>query len=82
MFKAVFMSFSPCLGIGSRGGGGYQGIDMQPASAHFNLGSSKIEVSEVYLFDIVSTQNDHPTYVKQHVTSLQSAALPFRCGLF
>ena len=30
----------------------------------FTLGSSKIEVYETYIFDIVITQNDHPRYVK------------------
>ena len=30
----------------------------------FNPGSSKIEVFETCLFDIVTTQYDHPRYVK------------------
>ena len=30
----------------------------------FTLGSSKIEVFETCLYDIVITQNDHPRYVK------------------
>ena len=30
----------------------------------FTLGSSKTEVSEAYFFDTMTTQNDHPTYVK------------------
>ena len=30
----------------------------------FTLGSSKIEVFETYFFDIVTTQYDHPSYVK------------------
>ena len=30
----------------------------------FTLDSSKIEVSETYFFDIVITQNDHPSSVK------------------
>ena len=30
----------------------------------FTPGSSKIEVFETYFFDIVTTQNDHPRYVK------------------
>ena len=30
----------------------------------FTLDSSKIEVFETYLYDIVITQNDHPRYVK------------------
>ena len=51
------MCFSPYLGIGhaAGGGGGY---------AVFHPGSSKIKVSETYLYDTVITQNDHPSYVK------------------
>ena len=30
----------------------------------FTLGSSNIEVFETCFFDIVTTQNDHPRYVK------------------
>ena len=30
----------------------------------FNPDSSKIEVFETFLFDIVTTQNDHPSYAK------------------
>ena len=30
----------------------------------FTLDSSKMEVFETYFFDIVTTQNDHPRYVK------------------
>ena len=30
----------------------------------FTLWSSKIEVFETYFLDIVTTQNDHPRYVK------------------
>ena len=30
----------------------------------FTLGSSKIEVFETCFFDIVTTQNDHPRYIK------------------
>ena len=33
----------------------------------FTLGSSKIEVSETFFFDIMTTQHDHPRYVK-HVS--------------
>ena len=36
------------------------------------LGSSKIEVCETYFFDIVTTQNDYPTYV---VHVLQSGSV-------
>ena len=30
----------------------------------FTLGISKIEVLETYFFDVVTTQYDHPSYVK------------------
>ena len=30
----------------------------------FTPDSSKMEVFETYIFDIVTTQNDHPSYVK------------------
>ena len=30
----------------------------------FTLGSSKIEVSEIYFYDIVTTQYDHPRYIR------------------
>ena len=36
----------------------------------FTLGSSKIQVSETYLFAIVTTQNDHPRYVKHVLGSI------------
>ena len=36
----------------------------QPACAVFTLGSSKIEVFETCFFHVVTTQNDHPRYVK------------------
>ena len=61
------MCFSPYLGIGrKRGGGGMspkrlvQNLLMQ----FFTLSSSKIEVSETCLFEIVITYSDHPGYVK------------------
>ena len=39
----------------------------QPTYAVFTLCSSNIEVSETYFFDMVTTHNDHPSYVK-HVS--------------
>ena len=41
----------------------------------FTLGSSKIEVFETCFFDIVTTQNDHPRYVK-HVLGRIYVFLP------
>ena len=46
------------------GGGGSQGIGTQPAYAVFHPGSSKVEDFETYFFDMVTTQYDHPRYVK------------------
>ena len=54
------------MGAGEGGGGGFsQGIGTRPTNSAFTLGSSKIEVSETYYFDIVTTQNDHSRYVKR-----------------
>ena len=36
----------------------------------FTLGKSKIEVFKNYFFDIVTKQNDHPTYVKHVFSSI------------
>ena len=36
----------------------------QYTTCFFNLGSSKIEVFETCFFDVVTTRNDHPRYVK------------------
>ena len=41
-----------------------QGLVHNLLMQFFNLGSSKIEVFETGFFDIVTTQNDHPRYVK------------------
>ena len=50
------MCFSPYLGIRSGGGGGSpQGLVHNLLMQPFTLGSSKIEVFEPYIFDIVTT---------------------------
>ena len=46
------------------GGGSPKGLVHNLLMQFFNLGSSKIEVFETCFFDIVTTQNDHPNYVK------------------
>ena len=56
MFYAVFMCFSPYLGIGCRGGGGSpKGLVHNLLMQFFTLGSSKIEVSETYFSEPVIT---------------------------
>ena len=62
-----FMCFSLYLGIGCQGGGGVLPRDWYTHNLlmqFFTLGSLKIEVSKTYFFDIVTTQCDHPRYVK------------------
>ena len=59
MFLAVFMCFSPYLGIGCAGGGGGspKGLVHNVLVHFFSLRSSKIEVSEeADYFDIVTTK--------------------------
>ena len=52
---------------GPGGGGGLLGDRYTLLMQFFPLGSPKIEVFETCFFDIVTTQNDHPRYVK-HVS--------------
>ena len=46
------------------GGGSPKGWVHNLLMQFFTLGSSKMEVFETCFFDIVTTQNDHPRYVK------------------
>ena len=63
MFAAVFLCFAHHLHIGCKGGRGWlNGFGTQRAYAVFHFGQLKIEVFETCFFDIVITQNDHPTY--------------------
>ena len=43
----------------------------------FTLGSSKIEVFETCFFDVVTTQNDHPRYVKHVLGRVYTIFTPF-----
>ena len=58
------MWFSHYLDIGSGGGGVPKGLVHNLLMQFFTLGGSKIEVSDTFFFDIVTTQNEHPCYVK------------------
>ena len=63
------MSFSPKLGNGCRGV--CQGIGTQPAYAVFHRGQLKNRIlRNLCFFDMVTTQYDHPTYVKDVVGSI------------
>ena len=64
MFYAIFTRFSPYLGIRS-GGGSPKGWVHNLLMQFFTPDSSKIEVFKTCFFDIVTTQNDHPRYVKR-----------------
>ena len=46
------------------GGGSPKGLVHNLLMQFFTLGSLKIEVFETCFFDIVTTQSDHPRYVK------------------
>ena len=67
MFQPVFACFPSYLGIRSGGGGASMGLVHNLLMQVFTPGSSKIEVSETGFFDVVTSQNDHPRYVK-HVS--------------
>ena len=56
--------FSPYLGIRSRGGGSPKGLVHNLLMRFFTPDSRKVEVFETCFFDIVTTYNDHPSYVK------------------
>ena len=49
------MCFSPYLGIGCAGGVSPKGLAHNLLMQFFTLGSSKIDVSKTYFFDIVIT---------------------------
>ena len=55
MLWAIFMCFSPYLGIGRGGGGAPKGLVHNLLMQIFTLGSSKIEVFETYFFNTVIT---------------------------
>ena len=56
--------FLTLFGCQVRGGGGPRVLVHNLLMQFFNPDSSKIEVFETDFFDIVTTQNDHPSYVK------------------
>ena len=68
MFYAVFMCFSPYLGIGCEGRGFQTGL-VHNLLMHF---LQPIQLNN----DIVITQNEHPRYVK-HVLARIYAFLPY-----
>ena len=58
------------MGIGSGVGGSPKGLVHNLLMQFFTLCSSKIEVSETHFFDILASQNDHPSYVKHVLGSI------------
>ena len=56
--------FFTLFGYWVGGGGSPKGLIHNLLMQFFNLSSLKIEVFETCFFDIVTTQNDHPSYVK------------------
>ena len=60
-----FTLFGYWAQVGGGGGGSPKGLVHNLLMQFFTLGSSKIEVFETCFFDIVTTQYDHPRYVKR-----------------
>ena len=58
------MFFHPIWVLGLGGGGVSQGLVHNLLMQFGTLGSSKIEVLETCFYDIMTTQYDHPRYVK------------------
>ena len=56
--------FFTLFGYWVGGGGSPKGLVHNLLLQFFNLGSLEIKVFETCFFDIVTTQNDHPRYVK------------------
>ena len=80
IFWAVCTCFSPYLGVGSGGGGvSPKGRVHNLLMQFFNPDSSKIEVFETCFFDIVTTQNDHPSYGKHVLGRIYVFFTPFGC---
>ena len=53
-------------------------FDIEGSGQFFTLESSKIEVSETYFFDIVTTGYDHPRYVKHDLGHIYVCFTSFR----
>ena len=65
MFEPYLRVFHLIWVLGARGGGGsLKGLVHNLLKHFFTLDSSKIDVFETYFFDIVVTQNDHPSHAK------------------
>ena len=67
-----------------RGGGGGaspKGLVHNLLMQFFTLGCSKIELFEFCFFDVVTTQNDHPRYVKHVLGRMYVFATLFGCLL-
>ena len=62
-FRPYLRVFHPIWVLGP-GGGSPKGLVHNLLMQFFTPDSSKIEVSETCFFDIVTTQYDHPRYVK------------------
>ena len=65
-FRPYLRDFHPIWVLGPGGGGGVAptGLVHNLLMQFFTLESSKIEVFETYFYDILTTQYDHPRYVK------------------
>ena len=63
-FRPHLGVFHPIWVLGSGGGGAPKGLVHNLLMQFFTLDSSKVEVFKTCFFDIVTTQYDHPSYLK------------------
>ena len=70
--------FFTLFGYWAGGGGGQTGLVHNLLMQFFTLGSSKIEVFETYIFDILITQNHHPSCEKHILACIYIVFTPFR----
>ena len=70
--------FFTLFGIRSRGGGGPKVLVHNVLMQFFNPDSAKIELFETGFFDIVTTENDHPRYVKHILGCICVLFIAFR----
>ena len=77
MFSALFVCFSPYLGVG---GGGTKGAGAHNLPMQFSgLGNSQMELSKTDFFGTLTIQNDQISYVKHILAPLYVFFTLFGC---
>ena len=76
---SIYICFNPIWVLGGWVGGAVsQEAGMQPACAIFHRGQLKNQsFRNLFFFDIVTTHNEHPSYVKHDLGSICVFFLPY-----